>query len=131
MNEQPVILWDCQEDAENLNHATQDEAIESYLDGSNRWEGKITVYGYARMIVPKPDEFTAERLVEDHILTFFEELIGEDGLDITDRMKEAALTFLDVLHEEFVPHACEQVASEEIDVADWIAENRPNWLEGK
>ena len=130
--DRPVILWDCDEDAVSLHYETKKEAIESFLDDTPlEDQGEtITVFGYARMIVPQPDEANAESLVEEEFLGgLWEEYIGEDGPDITARMNEAALAFLTVLHEEFVPWACEQVSSEKINVAEWIAENRPDWLE--
>lgn len=125
-----VILWDCSDDAEVLYHKTQNEAIETFLDdlAPDEREETVTVYGYARMVVPKPGLSDAKDLVDETFEGRWEEFIGEDGPDITDRMNEAALTFLTVLHEEFTPWACEQITSEEVNVAAWVAENRPDWL---
>ena len=129
--ERQVVFWDCDDGAEILYHDTKDEVLEAYLDSVDRdkWERVITVYGYARMIVPEPDDSDAASVAEETLDCRWEDFIGEDGSDVTDRMKEAALTFLKVLHEEFVPWACEVVTSEEVDVAAWIKEHRPDWLE--
>lgn len=124
----PVILWDCDGDAEQLNHSDKNDAIEAALCGSNRWNGTITVYGFARMVVPKPSEEDAETLVDEVFEGRWEEYIGEDGPALTDRMNEAALQFLTVLQEEFVPWACEQVTFEEVDIVEWIARKRPDWV---
>jgi len=123
-----VILWDCDDSAEQLNYSTMKEAIEAYLDGADIWAGMVTVYGYSRMIVPKPDMADAIDLVNDFIEAHWEEYIGEDGPETPNSTCEAALEFLTVLHKNFVPWACEVVTSEEVNVAAWIAENRPDWL---
>lgn len=131
--DRPVVFWDCQDDAEVLTHTTKKGAIESYLDdrGLGEWEGKITVYGYAHMIASKPTMDDAVELVEYWFEMHWEELQGEDAPDTPNSTVVAAHQFLTVLHREFVPWACELVTSEEVDVAAWIAENRPDWLESK
>lgn len=129
--ERPVVFWDCSNDAEVLYYSTKKEAIESHLDDSDKLAGKITVYGYARMVIPEPTESDVMDLVEEFFEGRWEEYVGEDAPDITDRMQEAAQQFFTVMREEFVPWACEQVTSEEVDVLAWIKENRPDWLEEK
>ena len=130
--ERPVILWDCDDSAENLNWDTRDKAIEAYLDGNlDEISGTITVYGYARMIAPEPDMDDALELVADWFERNWVELQGEDGTDTPDSTVDSAMEFLTVLHKEFVPGACEQVTSEEVDVSAWIAEHWPDWLKGK
>ena len=126
-SDRPIIWWDCSGDSEILTYRTQNQAIESYLDTIDfaDHEKVIKVYGYAHMIVPKIDV----NLMLEHILEReWEEYIGEDSPDITDRMGEAAQQFVDVLHKEFKPWACEQVTEEEVNVKTWITENRPDWL---
>ncbi len=129
--DRPVILWDCDYGAETLHHSTMDEAIEAELD--QNWdqdeEGqKIKVYGYARMIAPG---INVEPFLEEFFERQWEELQDEDGVDVTAGMRFAAETFLDTMHQEFVPWACEQVTSEEIDVSAWIKEHRPDWLKDR
>ncbi len=128
-----VVFWECHQNAEVLHHETKNEAIENYLDGIDLEdeEETVLVYGFARMVAPKPNKSDADYVVEDWFETHWEEFIGEDVPDITARMNEAALTFLTVLHDEFVPWACEEIESDEINVADWIKENRPDWLKDK
>lgn len=129
----PVILWDCRDDAEDLHHFTRNEAIEAYLDDIDPEdrEETITVYGYDHMIVPKPTMADAADLVENWFENNWEEFQGEDGLDTPNSTAVAAHQFLTVLHRDFKPWSCEQVTSEEVNVAAWIAENRPDWLEKK
>jgi len=129
--DRPVILWDCDDSAEQLNYSTKKVAIEAHLDGREQWDGTVTVYGYARMIVPKPTMDDAVELVENWFEYRWEEYIGEDGPDTPDSTVEAAHKFLIVMHKEFVPWACEVVTSEEVNVAAWVAENRPNRLDSK
>ena len=125
-----IVFWDCDDDAEILHHETEYEAIEAHLDGiyPAEWGETITVYGFARKITPKIDPDRVLEYIEEHE---WEEFIREDGMDITPRMKEAAQTFVDILHEEFVPWRCDRVSSEEIDVAAWVKEHCPHWLIGK
>ena len=127
------VYWNCSEDEEILTHETKNNAIEEFLDNidPNEQEETITVYGYVRMVAPKPDMEDAVTLVGDWFDTNWEELQGEDGPDILNSTYEAALVFLTVLHKEYVPWACEQVTSEEVNVAEWIAANRPDWLKPK
>lgn len=134
--ERPVVFWDCSDHAEVLHHSTKKEAIEDHLDSifadepADRKE-KITVYGYAHMVVPAPTQGDAVELVEEWFEGHWEEYVGEDGPNIPNGTYEAALIFLAVLHRYFVPWACEQVTSEEVDVLAWIEDNRPDWLEEK
>lgn len=129
--DQPVVFWDCKDDAEVLYHPTRKGAIEYYLDGADMWDGTIKVYGYAHMVASKPTMDDAVELVNQWFEMNWEELQGEEGFDAPNSTVEAALVFLTVLHKDFVPWACEQVTSEEVNVTAWIAENRPDWLEGQ
>ena len=131
--DRPVILWDCSDDVESLYHKTQKEAIEAFLDDIDPEdrEETVMVYGYARMIVPKPTMADAADLVENWFGNNWEEFQGEDGPDTPNSTAVAAHQFLTVLHRDFKPWSCEQVTSEEVNVAAWIAENRPDWLENK
>ena len=126
-----VVFWECHQNAEILHHENENEAIEAYLDDCDMENEKetITVYGFARMIVPKPTKSDVGYLVAELLETHWEEFTGEEEPDITPRMNEAALTFLTVLHEEFESWACEEIESHEINVVDWIKMNRPDWNE--
>ena len=127
--ERPVILWDCDDSAEELTWSDKNKAIEAYLDGNlDEHSGTITVYGYARKYPPKPDMDDASEQVIHWFETNWVEYQGEEEPDISNITVEAALEFLTVLHRNYVPWACEQVTSEEIDVSAWIAEHRPHWL---
>ena len=130
--DRPVAYWDCCDDAEILYHDEKFEAIEAYLDGGDRWDGTITVHGFARMVVPEPIDGDANELINSHFEGSWEEYLSPvDSPITTERMLAAARIFLRVMHEDFEPWVCEIVTSEEVDVAAWIAEHRPKWLEKK
>ena len=130
MDDRTIVFWDCDDGAETLYHRKKDEAIEAYLDNLDReeWKGTATVYGYAPMTVPKPTMENAVDLVDGWFEMNWEEFQGDDGPDTSNSTVEAALEFLTVLHKDFTPWACEVITSEEIDVAVWIAAERPGWL---
>ncbi|KKN17976.1 hypothetical protein LCGC14_0960340 [marine sediment metagenome] len=127
-SDRAVVFWSCKDSDEYLHHTTKEEAIEDCLDGIDVLDGTVTVYGYARMIVSKPGISDADDLLDEFLCGNWEEYISEDGPDITDRMQDAALTFLAVVHEEFIPWSCEVVTTEEVDVAAWITDHRPDWI---
>ncbi|HDY65352.1 MAG TPA: hypothetical protein ENH84_03850 [Phycisphaerae bacterium] len=126
--ERPVVFWDCDDDAEILNYSEKNNAIEMHLDGRDKWDGTITVYGYARMIAPVPD---AETVLENIFEGEWEEYVNENWPGRSIRMSQIAQQFVEAIHAEFKPWVCEVVTSEEVDVAEWIAENRPTWLEDR
>lgn len=129
MSKQEIAYWSCEEGDEGLTHTDRNAAIKWYLDGMAR-DGTetIRVYGYARMIVPEPDEGDAEGLLETFFNNNWEEFQGEDGVDITPEMQADARTFLEALHREFRPWACEIVSTETVNVNDWTKEHQPHWL---
>lgn len=128
-----IMFWDCYPDAEGLSHTTIDEAVEAYLDDTPRedWPEAVLAEGYARMRVPAPEQADADDLVSAFFERNWEEYQGEDGVEITPRMLEAAATFLKTMHEEFTPWCCEVVHTEEVNVAAWVTEHRPDWLQGR
>jgi len=119
-NKREVAFWDSDPDVEVLYNGTLEEAIEAFLEDSGATTGEITFYGFSLMEVPEPTEYDAMRLVEGVFEEKWEEYQGEDGVDITDNMVAAALTFLKVLHEEFVPWPCEITTEENVDIAAWL-----------
>lgn len=129
-------LYSCNPDEEYLQYDEVDTAVEAYLDdigfdsfGKPNFPKTLTVYGWARKTV-EPDflkdsilEFVTERLDEEYG--------GEDASEITVKMQEAEAQFIAVILKEYTPWQCEHVSEEEINVQDWINENRPDWLEGE
>lgn len=124
-----VELWDCDDGAEFLIHRDMDDAIESHLDGTGQTEGTLKVYGFARMKIP--DNYLDEgRLVED-VLERLDEEFGnwEEGTEPTEAMLEAARTFHKAIIAEYSVWTCEVVETVEVDVAEWILKERPDWTE--
>jgi hypothetical protein len=131
-----IEMWDCSEDAEELSHIDQHDAIESYLDEAlynlpiAEWPETITAYGFARMQVSYPN-------LPDHALEAVVERLDEEygspneATTITPKMKEAAAEFVQKILAEYQVWSCKRVASEEINVMEWVKENAPGWLTEK
>ena len=122
-----IVWWDCDRDAEGLQHDNREDAIATWLDARDLRSGSVVVYGYARMGFGK-----VEWEIDNVINALFEgpwaELGDpENGPDVTRRMLDAARAFVEIMREEFTVWACEVVHSEDVDVAAWIAEHRPEW----
>jgi hypothetical protein len=126
MSEKTPEFWGSGDD-ERLSCTDEDEAIEAMLDEMTApLPEKITVYGYAPMEVN-----TGALNPLEHVLEYLDEEYGDsegDPSKETDAMKEAERVFLEVVKKEYVVWACESVCKKEIIVADWIKENRPDWL---
>ncbi len=124
-----IEYWDS-DDEERLIHTDIDEAIESILDGTDKLPEKLEICGFARMELPGV-EFLATDVL-DRLLEGLDEDHGDpDGsyTSGTDKMKEAAVKFTATVLDEYVSWACEIVKRETVDVAAWVKENRPEWLE--
>lgn len=129
-----IELWDCSEDAEELHHYDQRDAIEAYLDQAlykvpiDQWPKTVTVYGFARMEVKDsrlPDialEAVIERLDEEYGSP-------DEETTITPEMETAAQEFIKKILAEYTVWSCERKTSADINVMDWVKENAPNWLE--
>ena len=122
-----IVWWDCDRDAEGLQHDNREDAIAAWLDGRDLRSGSVVVYGYARMGFGK-----VEWEIDDVISALLEGQWAElgdpeNGPDVTRRMLDAARAFVEIMREEFTVWACEIVYSEIVDVAAWIAKYRPEW----
>jgi hypothetical protein len=118
-------------ESESLNAEDRDDAIEQILDEmdcpASELPEKVIIAGFSRMEVTNisfllPLEIILERLDEEY---------GDPDRELTeptDAMREAEGAFLDVIKREYKPWACKEVCREEIIVADWIREHRPDWL---
>ena len=134
-----IEFWDCDDGAELLNYQDIDEALESHLDSEvfeaqqdgDPLPSEVIVYGYAPMKIAAPTEKDADNFLRDFLEGHHEDYQGEDGIEPTDAMTQAAFAFLKVLHAEWVPWMCEVVETKTVNVAAWIAEHRPDWLEPK
>jgi len=119
------VFWGSP-DNERLEYSDEDEAIEGILDNMNDpLPETITICGFARM------EISTLYLhpLEDCLDTLDEEYGDpeEEPTQSTETMKKAERVFLDIIKMEYTPWMCEEVCRKEIDVADWVKENRPDW----
>lgn len=129
INGREIVFWGCDKFAERLYFAEKDEAIEAGLEGSNQWDGMLTVYGWARMVI---SSVPAEEMMIEWLLEYWEEYIDpENEPDVTEGMCTAAKEFIAVMVKEFKSWSCEIIHSEEIDAAGWIAEKRPMWQQDR
>lgn len=143
-----VDFWTCVDDAEDLVHSHEDDAIEGYLDDIGPWPGDepdpnvrlakflaavgetLTVYGHRRVVLP--DDFpVADDLVERVLEDLDDEHYGDpdEATKPTPAMLEAAKTFLAKIRAEYFVWQCEEVVEVEIDPREWMRANRPEWLE--
>ena len=121
--------------AERLEHAAIDELVEAILDGSLETAGTLVVHGWRRREV---DEAMRERLAGRALESLLyemdcnEELGDPDGeyhTARTDGMKAAARDFVDAVAAGYDVWACEAVLAVEVDIAEWVKENAPHWLD--
>lgn len=128
-NNREIVYWDCSYH-EQLTYEDQDEAIEAYLDDLDDVKNlpeTIEVNGYARMVFNP-----AHCHALTHVLEHMDEEYGDpDGgyTEPTEAMKAAEKVFLEAVAKEYTPWACEVVKTIKVNVKEWIAKNRPDWLE--
>jgi len=120
-------FWGSPDD-ERLVHTDEYGAIEAILeDMADPLPEKITICGFAKMVVNvlvlNPLEDCLEKLDEE-----YGDPEGEYS-EPTEAMREAEHTFLRAIRKEYQPWACAEVCRKEITVADWVKENRPDWLQ--
>lgn len=142
-NDREPAYYDCR-DNEELTWADRDEAIEDHLSylgvlhtGMTEAEvldalpETITVKGYARMVIPEGEIRNRVDTVLDALIERLDEEHGNpdgDPCDVTEKMKEAALTFVKAVVAEYTVWGCEVVSEEEVDVEAWVREHCPDWL---
>ncbi len=127
MDEREIIYWD-DEGEEWLTHDDMDDAIESILDdmAPSPLPSRIEICGYALMVVK-----IATGALEDVLENLDMKYGNPDGdpKDPTPKMVLAEEMFLDVVSREYECWTCEIVERREIDVAEWVKSQRPDWLE--
>ena len=125
-------FYTCYSDAETL-HCTQlDEAVEEYIDEGDLCDGVVVVFQHKRRVL-LPDEWALnpDEILSETLQRLDEEYGGgDDEVSPTLAMLEAARALADVIRREYEPWQCELLAETiTVDVAKWIKENRPDWLE--
>lgn len=126
-------FYDCDDESEELSYSSPDEAIEMHLDALDSLPAAgetVTVYGWTRIPVGVNAEQVLERVLED-----LDEEHGNPNVDgntePTPKMREAAYVFARAIEAEYESWMCDQTHSAEVDVATWVRENAPHWLEGE
>ncbi|MEE9365868.1 MAG: hypothetical protein V3W44_04185 [Dehalococcoidales bacterium] len=123
-------LWGTEND-ERLTHSKMGEAIEAELDNwdTDKLTGTLVMCGYVH------EEMAGAASWSDHVLEHLLEDLDdnygdpEGSIETTDNMKKAATVFVQAVLDEYTVWQCEVVDRKEIDVAEWVKENRPDWLE--
>lgn len=131
--------------AEELHFKSLDEAIESYLDGSDEgypavdapYFGNINeaaVIQFDGFVEMKMHDSSADvEWVLEFLLERWDEDYGNmiDGTptEQTDAMKTAAKEFIDKVREEYYVWACEPAIRIVVPVVAWVKQHAPHWLE--
>lgn len=129
-----VELWSIGDRQERLYHRQAADAVEEYLDGCDPavWPAKLPLVGWARKRPSVEDLFPwgAKGFLGDVLERMDEQEYGdpEDGTDATPEMLAAAERFCAEMHRLYWVWTCEVVYRTEIDVAQWVRDEHPQWL---
>jgi len=128
--------YDVDDGAEVLQHTDPDEAIEYHLDGldpvldADLFAAPLRVYAFktetiAQQLIEQLPGVVLERLLED-----LDEDYGrpEELTAATPKMELAARAFIDTIVREYKVWRCECIGYTEVNVGEWIAKNKPEWL---
>lgn len=121
-----TVLWTCNQDAEYLRHDNEHDAIEERLDDLEELPSQIMVYGFQRNVVDR--KIFLNVVLEQAGEHLDEEYGGEDGHDINDEIQKAAESFVDTYIKNYKVWRCEESESKQVNVKEWVAKNRPDWL---
>lgn len=119
-------LWGLEGD-EYLYKIDPDEVVADFVENRllpGEQPETLVVVGYARRELA----LHAETILEQVIDNLDDEYAGEDATEPTQRMKEAAEQFAQVMREEYRVWQCEPVCRETINLGDWMSEN--GYIEG-
>ena len=132
MSERKIAFYDCSKYAEVLEHRDRDEAISCYLDDiePEHWPETVTVTAYAPMELPSNVQAWLSPL--DDMLETMDEEYGNPEGDATEpsaTLREAERVFVEAVVAEYHVWMHEDISTEEVNVAEWVAQNEPQWLE--
>lgn len=124
-------FYACSEMTERLSCMDPDEAIEEYLDGCGPLPESVTVYGWLRRKVGETERKWLKDSLLERALECLDEEYGDpdNPTDPTDEMEKAEAAFIEVVLAEYKSWACERVSEAKVNVREWCAKNRPEWLE--
>lgn len=109
--------WDTNNETEYLRFEDKNEAIEDYVNENEAVDGTVMVYGFKRQEVDsgKFANFILEKCY-DYLSEDFD---GEDGHEQNKEIKEAAMSFVKVYLNNYMPWQCDEIIKEEIDIKKW------------
>lgn len=132
-----VVIWHHRkDDEENLPACDDvDEAVYNAIHAAawgmcgelkrpNMLEETVTVYGFARM----EPTVLAWRYLEQALEDLDEEHSDGHATKATPAMIEAADAFASTIEREYVSWACEVIETRVVNVREWCAVHRPEWL---
>ena len=133
MSEPKIEYWDCDEGAEVLDHTERDEAIEYCLHAMHPdpWPETLEVHGFARCPEPDAERYTGSVL--EGLLVLLDENHGPPDYysAATDAMKAAERAFVEAVLKEYEVWRCYKARTETVNVAEWVREHCPGWLDDK
>jgi len=112
-------------------HDDLGEAIAVWLDGiePDEWPETLEVEGFRKAVVP--ESFFRDSLLTRALEALDEEFGDPDGgySAPTPGMIEAEAAFIRAVLKEYLVWTCEKTGEiERVNVAEWVRENRPDWL---
>lgn len=131
--------YDVDEGAEVLHHDTPDEAIEYHLDAyhldaideRDTLAEPLRIYAFKRAEISKGDVKNLPTIILEDLMQWLDDNEygdPEDGSEPTPKMELAARVFVDTIVREYKVWRCECIGYTEVNAAEWIGKNRPDWL---
>jgi hypothetical protein len=127
--EREIRYWDCR-DGEDLTHTDRDAAIEDFLsDVPGPVPQTLEVSGYAPMELPELS------YLHDRIRDYISDVLLDEYADPEEPviLPESVTMAIDLvarlLHHDYTPWSCDLVRKETVDVAAWVREHRPDWID--
>lgn len=116
-----IEFWDCDEDAEVLNHTDKDDAIDRALDDifPKKFPETITVYGFIKDTISSTKKIS----IIDYVLESLDEDYGspEEFSKPTEEMLEAEKEFIEKIKSLYTVYRCTCIVKEKINVNDWCS----------
>jgi hypothetical protein len=117
-----IVFWTTTEFEEQLTHRSRHDAVTQWLDDNpqikpRQMPSAIKVYGWARMEIDKGMRAALADIALEDVIDRIEEEYGDPDGDVvpdkTDKMREAAATFVEAVLKSYTVWACEQVVEED------------------
>jgi len=133
-------FWSHDDGCETLHHTDMDDAIRDHLDSMlspgcdtlATLPETITVYGFTRNVIGKNEPALDPGMVVERIFEDLDEEYGDpDGRDDSPapQILAAAEALCAAVREHYRVWTCERTCEERINVAEWVRENEPEWLQ--